>query len=86
MMPIGPNVKRAICYCNITPAFFGLGGGMLRGRDGTNVEVVKIYEQHMLVQVNQTLHARTIDEVRKVTKVSEPTDPPHAAGPQAPPG
>ena len=57
MMPIGPNVKRAICYCNVTPAFFGLGGGMLRGRDNTNVEIVKIYEQHMLVQVNQTLHA-----------------------------
>ena len=86
MMPIGPNIKRAICYCNITPAFFGLGGGMLRGRDNTNVEIVKIYEQHMLVQVNQTLHARTIDEVRKVTKVSDPVDPPHAAGSQIPPG
>jgi hypothetical protein len=86
MMPIGPNVKRAVCYCNMTPAFFGLGGGMLRGRDNTNVEIVKIYEQHMLVQVNQTLHARTIDEVRKVTKVSDPVDPPHAAGSQIPPG
>jgi hypothetical protein len=86
MMPIGPNVKRAICYCNMTPAFFGLGGGMLRGRDNTNVEIVKIYEQHMLVQVNQTLHARTVDEVRKVTKVSDPVDVPHAAGSQIPPG
>jgi hypothetical protein len=85
MMVIGPNVKRAICYCNMTPAFFGLGGGMLRGRD-TNVEIVKIYEQHMLVQVNQTLHGRTINEVRKVTKVSDPVDVPQAAGPQPPPG
>jgi hypothetical protein len=37
-----------------------------------------------MVQVNQTLHARTINEVRKVTKVSDPVDVPHAAGSQAP--
>lgn len=83
MMVIGPNVKRAICYCNMTPAFFGLGGGMLRGRD-TNVEIVKIYEQHLLVQVNQTLHARTIDEVRKVTKDGGPVDLPRAAEARTP--
>lgn len=84
MMPIGPNVRRAICYCNITPAFFGLGGGMLRGRDGTDVEIVKIYEQHMLVQVNQTLHARTIDEVRKAARDDAPADLPRAAQSQVP--
>ncbi len=83
MMVIGPNVKRAICYCNLTPAFFGLGGGMLKGRD-TNVEIVKIYEQHLLVQINQTLHQRTIEEVKTVSKVGSPEDLPRAAASQSP--
>ena len=83
MQVIGPNVKRALCYCNVTPAFFGLGGGVLRGRD-TPVETVKIYEQHLLVQIDQTLHQRTIEEVKKVSKFGGPVDLPHAAGPQTP--
>lgn len=83
MQVIGPNVKRALCYCNITPAFFGLGGGMLRGRD-THVEIVKIYEQHLLVQINATLHQRTIEEVKKVSKDGGPVDFPRAAGSQVP--
>jgi hypothetical protein len=83
MQVIGPNVKRALCYCNVTPAFFGLGGGVLRGRD-TNVETVKIYEQHMLVQIDQALHQRTIDEVSKVSKVGGPAEFPGAAPSQIP--
>jgi len=83
MQVIGPNVKRALCYCNVTPVFFGLGGGVLRGRD-TQVETVKIYEQHMLVQVDQTLHQRTIEEVRKASKFGGPVDLPRAAGSQTP--
>jgi hypothetical protein len=83
MQVIGPNVKRALCYCNVTPAFFGLGGGVLRGRD-THVETVKIYEQHMLVQIDQTLHQRTIEEVRKASKFGGPVDSPRAAGSQIP--
>lgn len=81
MQVIGSNVKRALCYCNVTPAFFGLGGGVLRGRD-TDVEIVKIYEQHMLVQIDQALHQRTIEEVKKVAKVGGPADLPRAAGSQ----
>jgi hypothetical protein len=83
MQVIGPNVKRALCYCNATPAFFGLGGGVLRGRD-THVETVTIYEQHMLVQIDQSLHQRTIEEVNKVSKVGGPLDFPRAAGSQIP--
>jgi hypothetical protein len=83
MMVIGPNVKRAICYCNVTPAFFGLGGGVLKGRD-TNVEIVNIYEQHLLVQINMTLHQRTIEEVKTVSKAGEPADLPRAAETQIP--
>ena len=81
MQVIGPNVKRALCYCNVTPVFFGLGGGVLRGRD-TQVETVKIYEQHVLVQVNQTLHQRTIEEVKKAFTFRGPVDLPRAAGSQ----
>ena len=73
----------ALCYCNVTPVFFGLGGGVLRGRD-TQVETVKIYEQHMLVQVDQTLHQRTIEEVKKASKFGGPVDLPRAAGSQIP--
>ena len=83
MQVIGPNVKRALCYCNVTPAFFGLGGGVLRGRD-THVETVKIYEQHMLVQIDQTLHRRTIEEVKNVSKVGGPVDFPRAVGSPTP--
>jgi len=83
MQVIGPNVKRALCYCNVTPVFFGLWGGVLRGRD-TQVETVKIYEQHMLVQVDQTLHQRTIEEVKKASKFGGPVDLPRAAGSQIP--
>jgi hypothetical protein len=68
-----PERQTGACYCNVTPVFFGLGGGVLRGRD-TQVETVKIYEQHMLVQVDQTLHQRTIEEVRKAAKSSGPVD------------
>jgi hypothetical protein len=81
MQVIGPNVKRALCYCNVTPVFFGLGGGVLRGRD-TEVETVKIYEQHVLVQVDQTLHQRTIEEVKKASTFRGPADLPRAAGSQ----
>ena len=83
MQVIGPNVKRALCYCNVTPVFFGLGGGVLRGRD-THVETVKIYEQHVLVQIDQTLHQRTIEEVKKASKIGGPVDFPRAAGSQNP--
>jgi hypothetical protein len=80
MQVIGPNVKRALCYCNVTPAFFGLGGGVLRGRD-THVETINVYEQHLLVQINQTLHERTIKEVKTVSKAGSPMgDLPRAAG------
>lgn len=83
MQVIGPNVKRAICYCNVTPAFFGLGGGVLRGR-GTDVETIKVYEQHMLVQVDETLHQRTIQEVKNASKAANPVDDLRAAGTQTP--
>lgn len=62
MKRIGDNVKRAISYHNTAPYFFGLGGGVLVGKQ---VETIDIAENHMLVQSDTTLHARTVDEVRK---------------------
>ena len=63
MMHIGDNVKRAVCYFNETPWFFGLGGGMLVG---PNVEKVTIREEHALVQSDGKLHQRSIDEINRV--------------------
>ena len=65
MMPIQDNVKRAICYRNITPLFFGLGGGVLVGNN-TQIDTIDIFEHHWLVQMDSTLHQRTIKEVKNV--------------------
>jgi pimeloyl-ACP methyl ester carboxylesterase len=63
MEPISENVKKAISYHNTAPFFFGLGGGVLIGRQ---VETVNIAENHMLVQSDVSLHQRTVAEVRKI--------------------
>ena len=63
MEPISENVKKAISYHNTAPFFFGLGGGVLIGRQ---VETVNIAENHMLVQSDMNLHQRTVAEVRKI--------------------
>jgi hypothetical protein len=65
MKVIGPNVKQAICYHNVTPSFFGLGGGVLVGNN-TQIDTVDISENHMLVQTDTTLHQRTITEEKKI--------------------
>ena len=64
MKPIGPNVKRAICYHNTTPLMFGLGGGVLTGT--TKIETVDIAEQHLAVQFDGKLHDLTISAVRSL--------------------
>ena len=61
----GTNVERAISYHNLTPMFLGLGGGVLVG---PQVETVDISQNHMMVQFNATLHAKTVEEVRKMTQ------------------
>ena len=65
MMPIHGNVQRAICYRNVTPLFFGLGGAALVGKN-TKIETIDIFEPHLLVQMNSALHQRTIDEVKNI--------------------
>jgi hypothetical protein len=72
MMALQDNVKRAICYRNVTPLFFGLGGGALVGKN-TKIETVDIFEHHLLVQVDSALHQRTIDEVKSIQRSVEPT-------------
>jgi|SRR5262245_13181452 len=70
MMPIQDNVKRAICYRNVTPLFFGLGGGVLVGNN-TQIDTIDVFEPHLLVQMNSTLHQRTIAEVKKVQRLGD---------------
>jgi hypothetical protein len=65
MMPIHDNVRRAICYRNATPLSFGLGGAALVGKN-TGIETVDIFEPHLLVQMDNALHQRTIDEVKNI--------------------
>jgi pimeloyl-ACP methyl ester carboxylesterase len=84
MKPIGTNVKKALCYHNTQPMMWmpgigSLGGGELVARApgkgdavaGANIENLDIAEQHFLVQVDQSLHQRTLEAVRAL--VSPPS-------------
>ena len=78
MKPISTNVKKALCYHNIKPMMWvpgigDLGGGQLIGNalgssggtvNGPSIETINIAEQHMLVQIDQSLHERTVKAVR----------------------
>jgi pimeloyl-ACP methyl ester carboxylesterase len=75
MKPIGGNVKKALCYHNTTPMMYmpgigSLGGGELVARAGkagdaaSSIENLDIAEQHFLVQVDESLHQRTLEAVR----------------------
>jgi pimeloyl-ACP methyl ester carboxylesterase len=63
MLTLAANVKRAICYRNRMPLMFGLGGGVLQGRQ---VEMVDGTAQHLAVQFDQSLHARTIAAIKSM--------------------
>lgn len=63
MQPIkGTAVKRCLCYHNQNPFFLGLGGGAAIGDPG-QVETIDVSENHMLVQADQGLHARTVKAI-----------------------
>ena len=78
MKPIGTNVKKALCYHNTQPLMWvpgigSLGGGELVASAAAKevlatpaIETVDIAEQHFLVQVDQSLHERTVDAVRSL--------------------
>ena len=82
MKPIGTNVKKALCYHNTSPLMWvpsigSLGGGELVASAAANevlatpaIETVDIAEQHFLVQVDQSLHQRTVDAVRSLLGAS----------------
>ena len=69
MRSLGKNVAKAICYCNSMPFMLGLGGARLRGE---SVETVPIFEQHLAVQFDESLHQRTIAEIEKLVPPSPP--------------
>ena len=67
IQPIGPNVKQAICYYNSRPMMWWpgigrLGGGKITGN--TKITTYTIAEQHLWVQLDQTLHARTVAAIK----------------------
>lgn len=71
MYPIKDNVAHALCYHNTRPLmwvpFIGsLGGGVLTGVKGYTgkIETVDFAQQHLLVQFNSALHARTVAAVK----------------------
>lgn len=69
MKPLRENVKKAICYHNTNPEMYvpfigSLGGGELTGIE--NIVTIDIAEQHLLVQANQELHAKTIAAVKEL--------------------
>jgi pimeloyl-ACP methyl ester carboxylesterase len=78
MKPIGTNVKKALCYHNTQPLMWvpgigSLGGGELVASVAAKdvlatpaIETVDIAEQHFLVQVDQSLHQRTVEAVRSL--------------------
>lgn len=68
MKPIGGNVLHAVCYHNTWPLFFGLGGGVLTTvpEYSGKLETIDIAEQHLAVQFNPDLHARTVALVRSL--------------------
>ena len=78
MKPIGTNVKKALCYHNTQPLMWvpgigSLGGGEVVASAAAKevpatpaIETVDIAEQHFLVQVDQSLHQRTVDAVRSL--------------------
>jgi pimeloyl-ACP methyl ester carboxylesterase len=78
MKPIGINVKKALCYHNTRPMMWvpgigSLGGGELVANVTADdvlatpaIETVDIAEQHFLVQVDQSLHQRTVEAVRSL--------------------
>jgi pimeloyl-ACP methyl ester carboxylesterase len=69
MKSIGKNVVKAICYCNDSPLFLGMGGAKLTG---STVEIVNISEPHPVVQFDESLHKRTIAEVEKLAAQGRP--------------
>jgi len=78
MKSIGTNVKKALCFHNTKPMMWmpgigDLGGGQLVGNapgvngspvNGPSIDTINIAEQHMLVQVDQSLHEYTVKAVR----------------------
>lgn len=74
MRPIGNNVRRAVCYHNLSPAMWfpgvgWLGGGIVTG-DGSEptpvIETVPISEWHLAVQFDEKLHRHTMDLINKI--------------------
>ena len=61
MQALHDNVTQAVNYHNTMPLMFGLGGGVVTGPHVTTIDIA---EQHLAVQFNPHLHARTVAYVQ----------------------
>jgi len=71
MEPIHDNVKHPVCYQNSyhmwIPLLGNIGGGILTSvPGGPKIDVVSIKEQHLSVQYDATLHAKTVSLVKSL--------------------
>jgi hypothetical protein len=66
MEPLRANVDLAVCYYNLSPMMLGLGGGQLTG-SAQKIVTIEISEQHLAVQFDAALHARTVAFVQELT-------------------
>ena len=57
------RVKKAVCYYNTSPMMLGLGGGRLTGK---HVETIRVSEQHLSVQSDESLHKITIARIKEL--------------------
>lgn len=61
--PFTNRVKKAVCYYNVHPFIFDLGGGRCVG---VQVTTIMINEPHLSVQFDRNLHGKTVAEVRRL--------------------
>jgi hypothetical protein len=61
MMPLGPNVTKAICFHCLNPNLGDLGGGLFTGIE--TIETVDTNDSHLQVQWDKRLHKRTLQEI-----------------------
>jgi hypothetical protein len=66
MQPMKNNVVKAITYYNTRPLMLGLGGGKYSGSSKTEFVVDTIAQQHLALQFNSSLHAITLEEIKKL--------------------
>lgn len=72
VLPLGPNVKAAVCYFNAHPMMWWPGVGKIGGgklvadKGGPKVLTVIVREQHLAVQFDGNLHRMTVETIKNM--------------------